>query len=145
MKEKITKILESQFSVVEYEDPDTGFTESTTIDVLTTDEFPDIVDKLEILVNQEVERRIAERMPSPSDKLKGLREYQFNIRGRHEKDYITEDFLEGVEWLRSRLTPQVTPQDTPQVEKTECGYYTSEGRCLPGCMTDSCKHHPNNR
>jgi len=64
MKEKIIKILESQFSVVEYEDPDTGFTESTTIDVLTTDEFPDIVDKLEILVNQEVERRIKERMPS---------------------------------------------------------------------------------
>jgi hypothetical protein len=64
MKEKIIKILESQFSVVEYEDPDTGFTESTTIDVLTTDEFPDIVDKLEILVNQEVEKRIAERMPS---------------------------------------------------------------------------------
>lgn len=63
MKEKIIKILESQFSVVEYEDPDTGFTESTTIDVLTTDEFPDIVDKFEILVNQEVEKRIAERMP----------------------------------------------------------------------------------
>lgn len=62
MKEKIIKILESQFSVVEYEDPDTGFTESTTIDVLTTDEFPDIVNKLEILVNQEVEKRIAERM-----------------------------------------------------------------------------------
>jgi len=49
MKEKIIKILESQFSVVEYEDPDTGFTESTTIDVLTTDEFPDIVDKLKYL------------------------------------------------------------------------------------------------
>ena len=55
-------------------------------------------------IDAEVEKRIAERMPNPSDKIKALREYQFKLRGRHEKNYITEDFLEGVEWLRSRLT-----------------------------------------
>lgn len=85
MKEKIFKILHNRKR-------------------MPGERFSDIEGKIENLVNQEVENRIAERMPSPSDKLKGLREYQFSIRGRHEKDYITEDFLEGVEWLRSRLS-----------------------------------------
>ena len=44
---------------------------------------------IEHLVDQEVEKRIAEGMPNPSDKIKGLREYQFKMRGRHGKDYIT--------------------------------------------------------
>ena len=114
MKEKIIKILESQFSVVEYEDPDTGFTESTTIDVLTTDEFPDIVDKLEILVNQEVEKRIAERMPSNEDIQKYMEQTRY-CNGEFAMDEQT--FYEGAKWLRSRLTPQVTPQ----VEKKEGG------------------------
>lgn len=110
MKEKIIKILESQFSVVEYEDPDTGFTESTTIDVLTTDEFPDIVDKLEILVNQEVEKRIAERMPS--EVLRGFFHEliqagrDMNDRDRLGLPYLTYDmyFMDFEYRFRSRLT-----------------------------------------
>lgn len=97
MKEKIIKISESQFSVVEYEDPDTGFTESTTIDVLTTDEFPDIVDKLEILVNQEVEKRIVERMPSEE-------EMESEIDRSPADMAFAGGFAECYEWLRSRLT-----------------------------------------
>ena len=128
MKEKIIKILESQFSVVEYEDPDTGFTESTTIDVLTTDEFPDIVDKLEILVNQEVERRIAEtvagkfiaveiekriadRFPGKEEILKYFNNHFNCYTDVTIRDYETTEIamtniavLKMFEWLRSRLT-----------------------------------------
>ena len=103
MKEKIIKILESQFSVVEYEDPDTGFTESTTIDVLTTDEFPDIVNKLEILVNQEVEKRIAERMPSEEEIEKHFTTPHYHYeKGHYYK--VRKDRIFGANWLRSRLT-----------------------------------------
>ena len=132
MKEKIIKILESQFSVVEYEDPDTGFTESTTIDVLTTDEFPDIVDKLEILVNQEVERRIAEtvagkfiaveiekriadRFPSKEEILKYFNNHFNCYTDVTIRDYETTEIamtniavLKMFEWLRSRLVSQKT-------------------------------------
>lgn len=132
MKEKIIKILESQFSVVEYEDPDTGFTESTTIDVLTTDEFPDIVDKLEILVNQEVEKRIAEtvagkfiaveiekriadRFPSKEEILKYFNNHFNCYTDVTIRDYETTEIamtniavLKMFEWLRSRLVSQKT-------------------------------------
>jgi len=27
----------------------------------------------------------------------------------------------------------------------DCGYWETYGYCIPGCGTDSCKHHPNNR
>ena len=107
MKEKIIKILESQFSVVEYEDPDTGFTESTTIDVLTTDEFPDIVDKLEILVNQEVEKRIAERMPSEEDAQNAESRYedeQNEDKLRFDTEYCYRDYMNVWEDCRSRLS-----------------------------------------
>ena len=30
-------------------------------------------------------------------------------------------------------------------EMAECEYYEEKGKCMPGCMTDSCNHHPNNR
>ena len=114
MKEKIIKILESQFSVVEYEDPDTGFTESTTIDVLTTDEFPYIVDKLEILVNQEVERRIKERMLSDEDIIDfALLYVNHKSLLPANKGLIKDAIIIGMKELRSRLTPQV--------EKTEGG------------------------
>lgn len=132
MKEKIIKILESQFSVVEYEDPDTGFTESTAIDVLTTDEFPDIVDKLEILVNQEVERRIAEtvagkfiaveiekriadRFPGKEEILKYFNNHFNCYTDVTIRDYETTEIamtniavLKMFEWLRSRLINQKT-------------------------------------
>ena len=142
MKEKIIKILESQFSVVEYEDPNTGFTESTTIDVLTTDEFPDIVDKLEILVNQEVERRIAEtvagkfiaveiekriadRFPSKEEILKYFNNHFNCYTDVTIRDYETTEIamtniavLKMFEWLRSRLTCSEKPNNS---QKTEGG------------------------
>ena len=118
MKEKIIKILESQFSVVEYEDPDTGFTESTTIDVLTTDEFPDIVDKLEILVNQEVERRIAERMPTKGESHKKIFELcaMPDNLGKGLRGVISAPMKYEIfdEWIRSRLT-------NPGEQKTKGG------------------------
>ena len=106
MKEKIIKILESQFSVVEYEDPDTGFTESTTIDVLTTDEFPDIVDKHEHLVNQEVEKRIAERMPSEEEINHEAADRFADKKTGHVKPHLWATFRSGAKWYRSRLTNQ---------------------------------------
>ena len=73
--------------------------------------FSDIEGKIENLVNQEVEKRIAERMPSEAEK---------RAKARHL-------FVDGLnvlfaceeydKWLRSRLTPQVTPQVTPQEQK----------------------------
>lgn len=100
MKEKIIKILESQFSVVEYEDPDTGFTESTTIDVLTTDEFPAIVGQIELLINQEVEKRIAERMPTIEDEERNV--FKFSGNRSLSSSYFT-GFFDACKWLRSRL------------------------------------------
>ena len=85
----------------------------------------DIINMIEPLINQEVEKRIRERMPSEEEIMR---------RVRNRKDYLRElgyptqvlvkygdAIIETIEWLRSRLTPQVTPQDTPQVEKTEGG------------------------
>ena len=84
-----------------------------------------IADKIENLVNQEVERRIKERMPSEEEIMR---------RVKNRKDYLREigyptqvlvkygdAIIETIDWLRSRLTPQVTPQDTPQEQKTEGG------------------------
>ena len=77
--------------------------------------FSDIEGKIENFVNQEVERRIAERMPSEED-------VEINLASFDEITNDWFDFTHAVyHWLRSRLTPQVTPQDTPQVEKTEGG------------------------
>ena len=81
-----------------------------------------IIDMIEPLINQEVEKRIAERMPS---------EEEINKQAEQAMQRDTKDgrigiiidstyygvFCDALEWLRSRLTPQVIPQDTPQVQK----------------------------
>lgn len=72
-----------------------------------------VVSKLEHLVNQEVEKRIAERMPS--DELieeiqeKSLLEYE--NAPICEIDYYS-GFEDGVKWLRSRLTNPGDSQGT---------------------------------
>ena len=82
--------------------------------------FGDIEGKIEHLVNQEVERRIKERMPSEEECREWAEDETVQIDGGDNKR-ITFYLMVGAKWLRSRLTPQVTPQDTPQVEKTEGG------------------------
>ena len=64
-------------------------------------------EQLESIINQEVEKRIAERMPSFDDLDARLTEYLVGIL----------DSVDFHEWLCSRPTPQVPPQDTHQVQK----------------------------
>ena len=76
--------------------------------------FSDIEGKIENLVNQEVERRIKERMPTKIDAQKKIFEicsHPDNI-GKGLRGIISTPMkLEMYdEWYRSRLTPQVTPQ-----------------------------------
>ena len=108
MKEKIIEIIE-RFKDIPYKKGDFILTHSWVVNVAT---------ELETLVNQEVEKRIAERMPS--DELieeiqeKSLLEYE--NAPICEIDYYS-GFQDGVVWLRSRLT-------TPRVndsQKTEGG------------------------
>ena len=99
MKEKIIEIIE-RFKDIPYKKGDFILTHSWVVNVAT---------ELETLVNQEVERRIAERMPS--DELieeiqeKSLLEYE--NAPICEIDYYS-GFEDGVKWLRSRLTNQKT-------------------------------------
>lgn len=58
------------------------------------------------LVNQEVEKRIAERMPSEEDAQNAESEYedsQNEDKIRFETEYCFRDFMAGTDWLRSRL------------------------------------------
>ena len=68
-------------------------------------DLKDVVNSL----NQEVEKRIKERMPSKEE----IEEWMQENRWASAIQYVN--------WLCSRLTPQVTPQDTPQVQRTEGG------------------------
>jgi hypothetical protein len=62
---------------------------------------------MDIFVNQEVEKRIAERMPSEEDAQNAESEYedsQNEDKIRFETEYCFRDFMAGTDWLRSRLT-----------------------------------------
>ena len=88
-------------------------------------DIPGLIADIEHLVNQEVEKRIKERMPTKIDAQKKIFEicsHPDNI-GKGLRGIISTPMkLEMYdEWYRSRLTPQVTPQDTPQEQKTEGG------------------------
>ena len=90
------------------------FTESDCATVrdeimLALDQSQFTANEAEEHINQEVEKRIKERMPSEEE----IEEWMQENRWASARQYVN--------WLRSRLTPQVTPQDTPQVEKTEGG------------------------
>ncbi len=149
MKEKIIEVIE-RLKDTPYKKGDFILTHSWVVQVAT---------EVEHLVNQEVEKRIAEtvagkfiaveiekriadRFPSKEEILKYFNNHFNCYTDVTIRDYETTEIamtniavLKMFEWLRSRLVSQ----------KTECEYYASEGKCLPGCMTDSCKHHPNNR
>ena len=104
MKEKIRKILTVDHGVV-YGD------------------FPGLIADLETLFNQEVEKRIAERMPS---------EEEINKQAEQAMQRDTKDgrigiiidstyygvFCDALEWLRSRLTCSEKPNNS---QKTEGG------------------------
>ena len=84
MKEKIRKILTVDRGVV-YGD------------------FPGLIADLEALFNQEVERRIKERMPSDEEIEKAFTTEHYHWeQGRHYK--VRKDRIFGAKWLRSRLT-----------------------------------------
>ena len=77
--------------------------------------FSDIEGKIEHLVNQEVERRIAARL----DGFDIVYDFGEAFKHQHLKTQQTkwQGVLWMLDWYRSRLTPQVTPQDTHQVQK----------------------------
>ena len=90
------------------------FTESDCATVrdeimLALDQSQFTANEAEEHINQEVEKRIKERMPSEEE----IEEWMQENRWASARQYV--------KWLRSRLTPQVTPQDTPQEQKTEGG------------------------
>ena len=97
MKEKIFKILHNR-------------------DRMPGERFGDIEGKIENLVNQEVEKRIAERVPTKEWIASEARKRFTTNTGFFQSEKY-QGFIRCGDWLRSRLTPQVTPQDTPQVQK----------------------------
>ena len=94
MKEKIIEILKSSLRTFAYIDPVTGESRSAQESAIPEDQFPKIAAELELLINQEVEKRISERMPSLDDLDARLTEYLVGIL----------DSVDFHEWLRSRLT-----------------------------------------
>ena len=74
-----------------------------------------IADKIENLVNQEVERRIKERMPSNFDIVTATSKW---VEEKPERGYCKFGFIEGIVWLMSRLTCSEKPNNS---QKTEGG------------------------
>ena len=65
--------------------------------------YETIADDLEPLINQEVEKRIKERMPSEEESKKEADEL-FEGTNREFRKGMYSGFLFGIQWLRSRLT-----------------------------------------
>ena len=74
-----------------------------------------ISEQLESLINQEVEKRIKERMPTGKEIDE---EEQRRYRTSDEATWLGLGFVEGIEWLRSRLTCSEKPNNS---QKTEGG------------------------
>ena len=107
MKEKITEILKK------YEDIELAYqydvaTEEEALKNKATPES--IADEIMRLVNQEVEKRIADRMPSDEERHIAASEYEHKeSMGYSEMDKLTGlyrniDFEAGADWACSRLT-----------------------------------------
>jgi hypothetical protein len=114
MKEKIIKALKSEL--------DTAWdVNGHLVYVIYDGDIPDVASKIEPLINQEVERRIAERMPSDEERHIAASEYEHKeSMGYSEMDKLTGlyrniDFEAGADWACSRLT---NPGDS---QKTEGG------------------------
>ena len=66
-----------------------------------------MADELEIIVNQEVERRIKERMPSEEEIEKAFTTEHYHWeQGRHYR--VRKDRIFGAKWYRDRLVSQKT-------------------------------------
>ena len=48
-------------------------------------------------------------------------------------------------WCINRKPMRSDAYENNYKERVECSYYEMEGRCIMGCGTDTCIHHPNNR
>ena len=97
MKEKIHKILKTQFELLFERQP--SLMEDTWLNNTTN--------RLEPLINQEVAKRITERMPSEEevDKKSYHACMMPDKNGEPEPDRGMYDaYIWGVNWLRSRLT-----------------------------------------
>lgn len=80
-----------------------------------------VVSKLEHLVNQEVERRIAERMPSEEEILNEVSQHLLHIFPFMDEDidFVSNiDAQMGARWVVSRLT---NPGDSQKTEGGENG------------------------
>ena len=102
MKEKIPEELRKEFEqAVLNADLDHWMVDN---DRQFLDKIWDAVDKL---FNQEVERRIAERMPTVDDAENAQLTYehkQADCLDRFSYIHCYRDFMAGIDWLRSRLT-----------------------------------------
>jgi len=78
--------------------------------------FSDIEGKIENFVNQEVEKRIAERMPTENDKRIGA-DRLFGELTTNFKEGMYSGFFFGCDFIRSRLTCSGKPNNL----KTEGG------------------------
>ena len=68
-------------------------------------DIPGLIADIEHLVNQEVERRIKERMPSEEEQDKWADRVAGNTTSDHSKAVVYKAALSlGATWLRSRLT-----------------------------------------
>ena len=97
------------------------FTESDCATVrdeicLRIDQSQFTADEAEDYINQEVEKRIAERMPSEKERKEWLNSFDF---GNVEcYNYGRAGAIAGIEWLRSCLTCSEKPNNS---QKTEGG------------------------
>lgn len=101
MKEKIIRIVDRL--IPEFSDVAKDYIESRLVKVTMAEE-------LEILVNQEVERRIKKRLPSEEDAENAESRYedeQNEDKLRFDTEYCYRDYMNGWEDCRSRLTNPV--------------------------------------
>ena len=88
MKDKLQKFFVESITTV-----DDGYGGSLTVIMADTDDIAELAQDLEPLINQEVEKRIAERMPSEEE-----------IDDKSIKMFDSAAFRAGIKWLCSRLS-----------------------------------------
>jgi hypothetical protein len=115
MKEKIIEILKSSLRAFAYIDPVTGESRSAQESAIPEDQFPKIAAELEPLINQEVERRIGERITEDKFKIAIVANLPWLIksaRGKTQYPYVSGHAHTEIEkhlsddlwmWLRSRI------------------------------------------
>ena len=115
MKEKIIEILKSSLRTFAYIDPVTGESRSAQESAIPVDQFPKIAaEQLEPLINQEVEKRIKERMPKPKE----AKEKRDNRSGDYLNPRSAMSFDSGFDyaykWILSCLTCSEKPNNSEQ-------------------------------